>query len=91
MIVHGDRNGANGWCLSCEQDVFNLLPNLNVQELVKSFAGESLTELLIACQEALRAYSLKPLIRRQLVLSLAMLCKHLGFTYEFAALINGEV
>lgn len=52
MILRGDRNGANGWCLSCEQDVFNLLPNLNVQELVKSFAGEPLTQLLIACQEA---------------------------------------
>lgn len=52
MILRRDRNGANGWPLSCEQDVFNLLPNLNVQELVKSFAGESLTEFLIACQEA---------------------------------------
>lgn len=24
----------------CAQDVFNLLPNLNVHELVKAFAGE---------------------------------------------------
>lgn len=52
VMLRGDRNGANGWLLSCEQDVFNLLPNLNVQELVKSFAGEPLTQLLIACQEA---------------------------------------
>lgn len=35
--------------MSIRQDVFNLLPNLNVTELIKAFSGNTSENLIYAC------------------------------------------